>query len=58
MLVVGFSDEYNAFKLVNSWGEDWGDNGFVWIDYQAFENVSAPSASFRVINQAYVAYDL
>ena len=58
MLVVGFDDEVNAFKVVNSWGEAWGDNGFVWIDYQAFENVSNQDAPFKVINQAYVAYDL
>ncbi|SFG09714.1 Cysteine protease, C1A family [Salegentibacter agarivorans] len=58
MLVVGFDDEVNAFKVVNSWGESWGDNGFVWIDYQAFENVSEEDAPFKVINQAYVAYDL
>lgn len=58
MLVVGYSDEYNAFKVVNSWGPEWGDEGFVWIDYQAFENVTNPNADFRVINQAIVAYDL
>ena len=58
MLVVGYSDEYNAFKVVNSWGPEWGDDGFVWIDYQAFENVLNPNATFRVINQAIVAYDL
>ncbi|MFT5848169.1 C1 family peptidase [Psychroserpens sp.] len=27
MLVVGYSDSFNAFKVVNSWREDWGDNG-------------------------------
>ncbi|MBZ9731288.1 C1 family peptidase [Salegentibacter sp. JZCK2] len=58
MLVVGFDDEVSAFKLVNSWGESWGENGFVWIDYQAFENVTDENSDFRVINQAYVAYDL
>ncbi|MBZ9630098.1 C1 family peptidase [Salegentibacter sp. LM13S] len=58
MLVIGFDDEVSAFKVVNSWGEAWGDNGFVWIDYQAFENVTDENAEFRVINQAYVAYDL
>ncbi|MAG86352.1 MAG: hypothetical protein CMB97_02980 [Flavobacteriaceae bacterium] len=57
MLVVGFSDEYNAFKVVNSWGENWGSDGFVWIDYAAFENVNDESANFRVINNAYIAYD-
>ena len=58
MLVVGYSDNYNAFKVVNSWGKNWGDNGFVWIDYEAFENVSDLTADFRVINQAYVAYGM
>ena len=58
MLVVGYSNSINAFKVVNSWGEDWGDDGFVWIDYAAFENVSDPMATFRVISTAIVAYDL
>ncbi|GEQ87022.1 hypothetical protein ULMS_25300 [Patiriisocius marinistellae] len=58
MLVVGYSDEYNAFKIVNSWGENWGDNGFVWFDYKAFDNASVQNAAFKVINQAFIAYDL
>ena len=57
MLVVGYNNLHNAFKVVNSWGVDWGNAGFVWIDYQAFENVSNTSAAFRVINEAYVTYD-
>ncbi len=24
MLVVGYSDQFKGFKLVNSWGEGWG----------------------------------
>jgi len=58
MVVVGYSDAYNAFKVVNSWGEDWGDDGYVWIDYKAFDNALDTTASFKVINSAYVAYDL
>lgn len=58
MLVVGYSDEYNAFKVVNSWGEEWGDDGFVWIDYLAFDNVTDTNAGFRVISTAMIAYDL
>lgn len=58
MLVVGYSDTFNAFKVVNSWGEGWGDDGFVWIDYAAFENVHDLSTQFRVISTAIVVYDL
>ncbi|WP_299113390.1 C1 family peptidase [uncultured Winogradskyella sp.] len=58
MLVVGYSEAYNAFKVVNSWGEDWGDNGFVWIDYAAFDNVLDEEANFKVISTALIANDL
>lgn len=57
MLVTGYSDEYKAFKLVNSWGEGFGDDGFVWIDYKAFENVLTPGYDFKVICSAYVAFN-
>lgn len=58
MLVVGYSDQYEAFKVVNSWGADWGDRGFLWIDYSAFGQIYDLSNSFKVINQAIVVYDL
>lgn len=36
MMCVGYDNNRGgsngAFRIVNSWGEDWGDNGFVWID--------------------------
>ena len=35
MTVVAF-DDYKAggaFKVMNSWGSDWGSNGYVWIKY-------------------------
>lgn len=54
MLVVGYSDQYKAFKLVNSWGEGWGDGGFVWVDYEAFDNVFDVNNPFRVLCQALV----
>ncbi len=57
MLAVGYDDQYHAFKVVNSWGENWGSEGFVWIDYAAFDNVLDPTAAFRVINDAIIAYD-
>lgn len=39
MCLVGFDDDKGAdgaFKVVNSWGDRWGDNGFCWIDYNFF----------------------
>jgi hypothetical protein len=36
MVVVGYDDNRKAFRLMNSWGSAWGDNGFMWIDYASF----------------------
>jgi hypothetical protein len=36
MVVVGYDNTKNAFKLINSWGTDWGDGGFAWVDYDTF----------------------
>ena len=39
MLLTGYDDTKGAFKVMNSWGQDWGDNGFGWIDYHLFPQV-------------------
>lgn len=36
MLLVGYDNSKNAFKVMNSWGSGWGDNGFGWISYNVF----------------------
>ncbi len=48
MLVVGYDDSRNAFKVMNSWGTNWGNNGFCWIDYSFFP---------RAVKEGYVAKD-
>lgn len=58
MLVVGYDDEKNAFKAVNSWGKDWGNNGFVWIDYKAFKEAGDLLSEFPVLCEAWVANDI
>ncbi|TAE53448.1 MAG: hypothetical protein EAZ89_07410, partial [Bacteroidetes bacterium] len=36
MCVVGFDDGKEAFELMNSWGEYWGNQGFIWVKYTDF----------------------
>jgi len=38
MLVVGYDDSLQAFKVRNSWGRFWGYFGHVWIGYETFLN--------------------
>jgi len=36
MVVVGYDDRKEAFRIMNSWGKNWGDNGFIWVKYKDF----------------------
>ncbi len=36
VLIVGYDDEKEAFKFVNSWGTEWGNEGYGWIHYDFF----------------------
>lgn len=36
MTVTGYDEGRQAFRLINSWGNWWGDHGYAWIDYQTF----------------------
>lgn len=36
MALSGYDDSKNAFRVVNSWGTSWGDNGYIWVDYDFF----------------------
>lgn len=40
MCVIGYDDNQygGAFEIQNSWGSEWGNGGFIWIDYQTFHN--------------------
>ena len=33
--------ELGAFKVANSWGDDWKNNGYIWVSYDALNKVSA-----------------
>jgi len=36
MTLCGYDDTKSAFRIVNSWGTTWGDNGYLWVDYDYF----------------------
>lgn len=36
LVVVGYDDRREAFRLFNSWGKEWGDEGYIWIKYADF----------------------
>ncbi len=38
IVICGYDDAKNAYKVMNSWGTGWGDAGYSWIDYNFFEN--------------------
>lgn len=33
--IIGWDDSKNAWLIKNSWSEDWGENGFMWLDYKS-----------------------
>ena len=49
IVIVGYDDARSAFKIINSWGTDWGIGGYGWIDYDA---------SDLLIWEAYVLEDV
>lgn len=49
MCVIGYDDAKNggSFQIMNSWGTNWGENGFVWVKYSDFA---------KYVDQAYEIY--
>jgi hypothetical protein len=36
MVLIGYDEGRQAFRLQNSWGRGWGDGGRAWLSYAAF----------------------
>lgn len=45
--IMGYDDNRSAYKIINSWGQRWGDNGYCWISYNELGNA---------LFEAYVIY--
>lgn len=46
ILAVGYDDTRQAFLLMNSWGREWGQQGFCWVAYDLMRNVAPLAANF------------
>jgi hypothetical protein len=46
--VVGYDERLQAFKLINSWGKHWGDDGFGWMDYDTLRQEARMAYVMRV----------
>jgi hypothetical protein len=46
MCIIGYDDDLGggAFKLVNSWGKEWGKSGFCWLRYKDLDILRAAYA--------------
>ena len=73
MTIVGYNDEIwtdinangivdkgemGAFKLVNSWGKDYANNGFIWLAYDSINKVSSVSGATQFKNRAESVYNV
>jgi len=49
MLVVGYDDGKNSFRIMNSWGKEWRDGGYCWFTYDVFK---------KIVREAWIAKDV
>jgi hypothetical protein len=48
LVAVGYNDASQQVKLLNSWGSEWGDNGYGYVSYDFFP---------KIVKRAYILYD-
>lgn len=39
VVICGFDDNKNAYRVINSWGTNWGDRGYFWLDYDFMKDI-------------------
>lgn len=54
MVIVGYNNARQAFKVLNSWSTAWGCDGFVWI---AYDTVTMPGNEFYIVHSANASHE-
>jgi Papain family cysteine protease len=52
VVVVGYDDSrggIGAFRILNSWADNWGEEGYFWMSYTLFR---------QIVREAYMAQDI
>ena len=57
MLIVGYNDDEKLFKVRNSWGTQFGDNGYCYIPYDYLTNPDYCTEAFIITEIADLSYD-
>jgi hypothetical protein len=47
MAIVGYDEDRQALRIMNSWGPIWGDKGYAWIDYDTFRLLTGEAYSLE-----------
>ena len=51
MVIVGYDDARDAFRVLNSWGPQWADGGFGWIGYDTIRTRGRAYEAFTLTDQ-------
>ena len=59
MCLVGYDDSKygGSFLIQNSWGNDWGNNGYTWIPYSVFGDKKYLKGAYEVENKVFRKVD-
>lgn len=47
LAIVGYDEDRQALRVMNSWGPIWGDKGYAWIDYDTFRLLTGEAYSLE-----------
>ncbi|WP_420143890.1 C1 family peptidase [Sphingobium sp.] len=47
LAIVGYDEDRQALRIMNSWGPIWGDKGYAWIDYATFQLLAGEAYSLE-----------